>query len=194
MSRKADHLYGQWGRQISPGLEKPWQVGRHRIVITNISLPHVLKDEGRSTVALNYVRSDLDDDVPSSQELTACVTLATLVPKAVETVAVNITLNRTESIAFEVFGNNTIHLSGYYIGLFNVTEPVQLENLFDAPIPSGSFLSSASTSRRGKARASDNHAGPSNSGKGKRKARDEDEDENEDRVVTAKSKKPKATR
>ncbi|KAF9001265.1 hypothetical protein BDZ89DRAFT_1050620 [Hymenopellis radicata] len=206
MSIRTERNLGQWSYQARPGLEKPWQVSKNRIIITNITLPFDLVDKERSSISLNHVRINFKANESDPENLTANVALATLIPEKVETVCVNITLNRHETVAFEVLGNNTIHLSGHYTGMMHgqrgnycadsllgwydmAVPPSQSDNLFDAPPPTGDFLSSASTRNlKGKGRALDNNAGPSGSGRAKRTTREEN-DEEEDEVVTARSKK-----
>ncbi|KAF9006285.1 hypothetical protein BDZ89DRAFT_1144865 [Hymenopellis radicata] len=179
-------ISGHLSYQAEPGVGKAWQVGKNRIVVTNISLPHELEDGDRSTV--NLIHARLDDDT-SSTGRTASAALATLVPNVIETVSVNITLNRTENVAFEVLGKNTIHLSGHYMGLYNMLPPT--DDLFDARPPKGDFLSSISA-RSGQARASGSTAGPSTSARAamKRKAPDSDEEEDD---VSARNGKTRAS-
>ncbi|KAF9032543.1 hypothetical protein BDZ89DRAFT_1037111 [Hymenopellis radicata] len=130
----SERSYGQWSYQAHPGLETSWSVDRHRIVITNITLPYDLEDLGTSTLYINHARIAKDNNDDSFLNACGRQTLATLIPNAVETVTVDISLDHNDSIAFEVSGNNTLHLAGYYVGLYDMTD-----NLFDAPLPLGKF-------------------------------------------------------
>ncbi|KAJ7621776.1 hypothetical protein DFH06DRAFT_1328439 [Mycena polygramma] len=102
---------GQWSCQVSAG-DTPLfiQVSDHAIVVTNVSLAPDLRGDGRSSLVLHHVSTHPHAEDEKTQE----AAVACLTPGKIECASINLSLNVGQQVAFEVRGDNDIHLIGHY--------------------------------------------------------------------------------